>query len=108
MEFVRTVTAVYLWRKARKEKEQNKIKRRRRFWVRPIFERRRELGAGQTLVEEMKLNPDNNIYNFFRMNASLFHNLLELVGPQLQRSDLCRAPINPQTRLAITLRCIRG
>lgn len=65
---------------------------------------RRELGAGDTLIEEMRFNPDNMHYNFFRMNAEVFNSLLDLVARNLQKSDLGREPISPQTRLAIALR----
>lgn len=75
-----------------------------RFWVRPILQRRRELGAGHTLVEEMRYYPENLHYNFFRMNAEVFDRLLSLIGPHIAKSDLGREPISPQTRLAITLR----
>lgn len=75
-----------------------------RFWVRPIFLERNKLGAGSTLIEEMRLNPENRHFNFFRMNSELFDNLLKLVEPHITKSDLGREPISPRLRLALTLR----
>lgn len=72
--------------------------------MRPIFQLRNELGAGKNLIEEMRLNPDNCHYNFFRMNMEGFNELLDLLEPHITKSDLGREPISAQTRLAVTLR----
>ncbi|KAJ8953422.1 hypothetical protein NQ318_023539 [Aromia moschata] len=70
-----------------------------------MFQLRNELGAGNTLIDEMKRNPDHNKYfNFFRMEAVTFNKLFSLLKNDNSKSDLGREPISPEIRLAITLR----
>lgn len=44
------------------------------MWVRPIFEKeaRKRQGAGQNLIEEMRLNIVNKYDNFFRIGPEAF------------------------------------
>lgn len=72
--------------------------------MRPIFQLRKELGAGTNLIQEMRFNADNYHSNFFRMNSQGFDKLSALVESHISKSDLGREPISAQTRLAVTLR----
>ncbi|KAJ8931158.1 hypothetical protein NQ314_015972 [Rhamnusium bicolor] len=76
------------------------------YWVRPMFlqEARNRFGAGNNLVAEMRLNDQFKYKNFFRMGPQAFEELLCLVGPVIKKLDVSREPINPATRLGITLR----
>lgn len=69
-----------------------------------MFLLRRTLGAGSTLIEEMRANTNNQHFNFFRMNSTEFDQLLNMIEHRIIKSDLGREPINPKTRLAVTLR----
>ncbi|KAF4114360.1 hypothetical protein G5714_004583 [Onychostoma macrolepis] len=94
----RRVTALYLLLKNLRKR------RRRRIWVHPINQRRRQFGAFHHLVTELRLDDDRHL-KYFRMSAEQMDELLSVVGPELARqSTNYRAAIEPKQRLAITLR----
>ena len=76
---------------------------RRRWWVRPINERRKEQGDYENLVQEMRLNDVEMFFNYTRLTVEQFDCLLKLVGPSLQKISF-REPITPGARLTLTLR----
>ncbi|XP_011874581.1 PREDICTED: uncharacterized protein LOC105565748 [Vollenhovia emeryi] len=84
--------------------KRNKRKRwiNRRWWVRPINERRGQNGDFATLFAELKEDPDL-FFRYTRMDVDTFYELLDMVRPYLQKTSL-RKPICPEQRLAITLR----
>lgn len=82
--------------------EHRKRWRNRRWWVRPIFTKREELGAFATLFKELKDDPDL-FFRYTRMDPPMFQELLQLMGPALEKKSI-RKPICPEQRLAITLR----
>ena len=86
--------------------EQENVKKQRKFWVRPIFthEMRIFQGASDNLVIEMQTTDREKYFNYFRMSPELFEELLTLVGPRIQKKQVCRIPISPRTRLQLTLR----
>ncbi|CAH3176401.1 unnamed protein product, partial [Porites evermanni] len=57
------------------------IPRRHRFWVRQIYQKREELGAYHTLVQELRLHDREFFFRFTRMSPERFEYLLTLVGP---------------------------
>ncbi|KAJ3639147.1 hypothetical protein Zmor_004018 [Zophobas morio] len=77
--------------------------KRRRWWVRPINERRKEQGDYENLVQEMRLNDVEMFFNYTRLTVEQFDCLLKLVGPSLQKTSF-REPITPGVRLTLTLR----
>lgn len=85
---------------------QKNIRKKRKFWVRPMFthEMRRLQGASDNLVIEMQTTDREKFFNYFRMTPELFEELLTLIGPRIEKQELCRIPISPRTRLQLTLR----
>ncbi|KYN03433.1 hypothetical protein ALC62_05723 [Cyphomyrmex costatus] len=41
------------------------------------------------------------VFNYFRMTPELFDELLSLIGPRIEKQELCRVPISSRTRLLI-------
>jgi hypothetical protein len=80
--------------------------RKRKFWVRPIFnaETRLQQGASDNLVKEMMAEDIEKYVDYFRMPHQLFEALLALVGPIIDKQYVIREPISPNIRLQITLR----
>lgn len=85
---------------------EEKSKKKRQFWVRPIFtvERRLLQGASDNLVREIEIQDKEKYVNYFRMDSIIFQKLLELIGPSIVKQHVVRDPIPPKTRLHITLR----
>ncbi|KMQ86318.1 nuclease harbi1-like protein [Lasius niger] len=61
-------------------------------------------GASDNLVVEMQITDREKFFNYFRMTPEIFEELLTLVGPRIQKKDVCRIPISPRIRLQLTLR----
>lgn len=85
---------------------QKNIRKKRKFWVRPMFthEMRCLQGASDNLVIEMQTTDREKFFNYFRMTPELFEELLTLIGPRIEKQELCRIPISSRTRLQLTLR----
>lgn len=77
---------------------------RRRWWVRPINQRREEQGASEQLVREMRLHDDESFFNYTRMTMVQFDRLLTLVGPLILKQNTRKDVLSPYVRLLITLR----
>ncbi|XP_054589902.2 uncharacterized protein [Nothobranchius furzeri] len=79
-------------------------RRRCRFWVHPLNQRRRQQGDFHHLVEELRLDSQRH-HQYFRMSAAQLDNILSIIGPELTRqSTNYRAPIEPKQRLAVAVR----
>lgn len=82
-----------------------KRRRCRRWWVRPIYERRLSQGDYHNLIQEMRLTDQEMFFNYTRMTIKIFDKLLSIVGPTITpRSN--RPSISAGCRLAITLRLL--
>lgn len=79
------------------------VKRKRRWWVRPLYEKRYRLGFYNNLIQEMRLSDCEMFFNFTRMSVHSFDKLLNLVGPLITKNSH-REPIPAGCRLALTLR----
>jgi len=100
----RKLTRVYvLYKFMTKEKEESKY---RKLWVRELFttERRLAQGANNNLVQEMLQNDLDKYGNYFRMIPELFEQLLQLVGPIIEKQTVIRISISARTRLEICVR----
>lgn len=75
---------------------------RRRWAVRPVNQRRNELGEFVTLFHEIK-NDEVYFFKYTRMNSDCFNYLLTLVKPYLLKRSR-RQPLSPEYRLAVTLK----
>ena len=80
-----------------------KTRKRRRWWVRPIFLDREIHGAWYSLVPTMKEFDRDAYFNFLRMNPESFDWLLERVAPIITKTS-ARQPISAGERLCVTLR----
>ncbi|XP_050516479.1 uncharacterized protein LOC126891345 [Diabrotica virgifera virgifera] len=87
----------------RKIKKENKPKRNRRWWVRPINQDREKKGDFRRLINEMRLYDAEWFFTYTRMTPTLFESLLNMVGPHLTKNSIRKA-LHPSQRLAITLR----
>ena len=77
----------------------------RKVWTKPYISRNLTLGAYNTLVQELRTEDAAAFKNFLRMDETCFHELLEMVKPQLQKQDTnMRKSIPAGEKLALTLR----
>lgn len=74
----------------------------RRWWVRPLFEQRKQKGFFYTKYETLK-EDESFFLTLFRMKYDKFKELLSLVRPLIEKSSP-REPICPEQRLFVTLR----
>lgn len=82
-----------------------KHKQKRRWWVRPINQKRYEQGDGDHLIEEMRLYDTEVHFQYTRLTIEGFDNLLRIVGPKIEKkSTHYRDPIPERSRLYLTLR----
>ena len=51
----------------------------KRFWVRPIFTKRRQQGEYHNLLQEMRLSDENSHFRYLRMSKERFDSLLSQV-----------------------------
>lgn len=82
-------------------------RRPRRYWVRPWLsaDRRLQFGQYDTLLRELRMEDTNSFFNFLRMEPAMFDELLQRVGPRIQKKDTgWRKALEPGVKLAITIR----
>ena len=80
-------------------------KRKRSVWVKPWLQKRPNLGAYDTLMQEFKLNDHKEYEQFLRVSPQLFEELLETLNPLLKKEDtVMRDSLCPRLKLAATLR----
>ena len=79
-------------------------RRKRQTYVRGINRKRAMEGEFIKLVLPMRtLYPDDH-FDYFRMTASRFDDLLRRVGPKIIPAGTHRIPVSQMERLAVTLR----
>ena len=54
----------------------------RRFWVRKIFQEKKEYGLYRILTDELRLFDKEYFFRFVRTTPQRFEHLLSLVGPR--------------------------
>ena len=93
------------------EAEQERLKRRRRavkkFWVTPWskHERRLQFGHWDNLIQELRVGDVDTFFNFLRMTAALFDELLRRIERRIQKKNThWRRPLAAGMKLAVTLR----
>ncbi|XP_070378864.1 uncharacterized protein [Dermacentor albipictus] len=82
---------------------EEKKKRKRKFWVHPIWQVRKEEGEYHTAFPVMKTDEDM-FFRYYRMSPKQFDDLHSIVRRDLRRNFVCREPLCSEERLAITLR----
>ena len=60
-----------------------------RYWVHPLVQMRKTLGQFYTLHNRL-LNHPEKFFSYYRMSIASFNELLEKVGPRLQRRERVR------------------
>ena len=80
-------------------------KRKRRFWIRKLYEERNVKGEYKLLINDMRLHDHEMFFRYFRMFPKTYESLPKLIGPDIKKvSTKMREPIGPDQRLAVTLR----
>lgn len=99
-----TAAAAYIFIHLSIEKERKK-RNRRRWWELELYKRRRDYSA-HGLLSDLKFQEVSGHYkNFTRMSALDFEILVNLVGPNIAKSDTyMRKAITVVERVALTLR----
>ena len=78
--------------------------KKHRFWVRQIYKDRKEKGEFNLLVQQSKFFDAEIFFQIFRMSATQFEELLQLISPFIEKDCMRREPIKSEERLAVTLR----
>ena len=81
-----------------------KNKRKKRYWIRKIFQEREEKSLFTTLVKDLQLFDREYFLKNFRIDTRTFEDLLSWVAPIIQKSSLRRSTATPAERLCVTLR----
>jgi len=85
-------------------KQREKSRRRRRFWIHPVLQERRQKGDYLHLIQELRDDPVL-FQRYFRLSVAQFDVILELLRPDIQlQNTRWRSSIDPGQQLAITLR----
>lgn len=78
--------------------------RNKRIWVHPLNLKRCYLGQFHRLYLEYRCYPDK-FKKHYRMSVKSFDELLSLIRTKVYKKDTnCRRAIEPEERLAVTLR----
>lgn len=86
------------------EIRRRKMKRKKRYWVHPIYTERLFKGKFYTIYSELRQYPPK-FFNYLRMSINSFDELLALVGPVITFQDTTfRKAIPAEERLTVTLR----
>lgn len=79
-----------------------KSRRKKRWWVRPVYQNRDKFGFFQMTFQTMKKDDPEMFAKATRMDVNNFNLLLNLMGPRLEKASP-RKPISAECRLALTL-----
>ena len=104
MAFSRYVWRVQAYLQSLSHEMNTYLRTPRTTWTEDWLLRRETHSVYFTLVREFRLNNCARFRQFFRVTPEQFDELLSKIRPRLERQDLCRTPVSPEERLAITLR----
>lgn len=83
----------------------DKKRRKKKVWVKNWLLRRSTAGAYTQLINELQVEDPIQIQNFARMSSTDIDNLINLVGPLIQKNDTkMREAISVNERVLVTLR----
>lgn len=71
---------------AEEERQAEILRRRRRWWVRPWLMRRQLYGQYETLMAELRREHHEDFKAFLRIEPQMFHELLQRVGPHIEKN----------------------
>ena len=88
------------------QRQNNETKnKKRRIWVRKLYEERNLKGEYQLLIQDLLLHDHEIFFRYFRMLPETYDILLKLVAAYIKKvSTNMRESIGPDQRLAVTLR----
>ena len=79
-------------------------KRKRKIWVRKLYEERKLKREYQLLIHDLQLHDHEIFFRYFRMLPETYQILLNLVADDIKKlSTNMREPIGADQRLAVTL-----
>ena len=95
-------TAAVIVLRSRKRRQ---VKKQRRIWTKQwLLERTSDRGVMHFVNNEL-IDDTDSFYGFLRMPPDIFHELLRLITPAIQKCDtVMRDCITPQDMLTVTLR----
>ena len=73
-------------RRRRRQREEQATRRRRRWWVRPWLARRPIYDHYEQLMNELLRENHTEFKNFLRVEPEMFFELVERVGPRIQKN----------------------
>lgn len=98
MDAVEIACVIYFY--SRKPRKKNK----KRYWIHPLLETRKEFGQFASCFQELKKHQDK-FFGYVRMSVSSFEELLTVLYDSIKGQDTkFRDCIQPEEKLVITLR----
>ena len=76
----------------------------RRDYMRPVFARRKQQGDNYQVVRELEMADAEYFGRYARFSPAVLDEVLQLVGPHIERRRTHRIPIDPKERLMMTIR----
>ena len=90
------VVAVLLKRRKRSKHK------KRSAWVKPWLQKQTQFGIYDTLLQELRLQEEEDYKKFLRMSTDTFNELLQLISNDIQKQDtVMRASIPPKIKLEL-------
>ncbi|XP_057310637.1 uncharacterized protein LOC130648602 [Hydractinia symbiolongicarpus] len=87
------------------ENEKNNRKYKKRYWIRQIYQERKQKGEFHLLIQDLKLYDHQLFFQYFRMSPSDLEKLLSWVAPLVVKKETrMRESIKPSERLCVTMR----
>ena len=86
------------------KRKRNKESRRKRIWVRKLFQERYTKGEFNLLSHDLRLHDEEYFFKYFRMNVTQYELLLSKVAPFIRKTSKFREAIGPSERFCVTLR----
>ena len=79
----RRLYMLLLWYRLRKKRFQKE--KRRKYWVRPIFKKRKLFGEFHQMLNELRVTDREYFFRYMRMNLERFNHLLSLVQDKIHK-----------------------
>ena len=87
------------------EDEKSNKKYKKRFWVRQLYQERKQKGDFHLLIQDLKLYDHQIFFQYFRMSPTELETLLTWVAPLIIKKETkMRESIQPSERLCVTMR----
>ena len=87
----------------RQKRNRGIVSRKKRMWIRKLFQERRSKGLYNVLVKDLMLFDHEYFFKAFKMSPTRFEELLSWIAPLISKSSKVRDVTGPSERLCITL-----